>query len=167
MKAVAAASLKVADEVWVATALLHREQPERVDFTVAEIVERAERENIVGRLRPGVYVHASRHAVANLPPSPNTYRMLVATAPDRRRLYRPGDPTDAKRTASKAVPRRDELPEKYRPLLDWYAREYAGPTSHRQRHKTDPLLRLIGLGKEIWKDEPADDYIRRLREEWD
>ena len=28
---------KVADEVWIATALLHREQPERKDFTIREI----------------------------------------------------------------------------------------------------------------------------------
>ena len=36
--------IKVAAEVWIATALLHRENPKREDFTVAEIVERARRE---------------------------------------------------------------------------------------------------------------------------
>ena len=35
---------RVADEVWIATALLHREQPERKDFTIQEIRKRAERE---------------------------------------------------------------------------------------------------------------------------
>jgi pyridoxal 5'-phosphate synthase pdxT subunit len=28
----------------------------------------------------------------------------------------------------------------------------------------DPLLKLGGSGKELWADEPADDYVRRLRE---
>ena len=31
----------------------------------------------------------------------------------------------------------------------------------------DPLLALRGSGEDIWADEPADDYIRRLREGWD
>ncbi len=33
-----------------------------------------------------------------------------------------------------------------------------------------PLSRLIdlkGLGKEIWQDEDTQDYINRLRDEWD
>ena len=168
MKSIAALpSVKVADEVWIATALLHREHPKRVDFTVAEIVARAERENIAGRQRPGVYVHAIQHAVANVPPSPNRYKLLFATAPDRRRLYRPGDPCDSKRTDSKSVPRRDELPERYRFLLDWYAATYLRQISLQDRIKNDPILAMTGLGKEIWKDESADEYVRRLREEWD
>ena len=48
--------VKVADEVWTVTALLHREQPARTDFTVEEIVERARREALAGPIRPGVYV---------------------------------------------------------------------------------------------------------------
>src|SRR5712691_12463157 len=56
--------LKVADEVWLAAALLHREQPDRADYTVAEIVERARQEGLTPDLRPGVYVHAVLHCVA-------------------------------------------------------------------------------------------------------
>ena len=58
---------KVADEVWIATALLHREQPERKDFTIQEIRERVEREAMTETLRPGVYVHIVQHCVANRP----------------------------------------------------------------------------------------------------
>ena len=52
--------VRVADEVWIATALLHRQYPEERDFTVGRIVQRAEAENITaaGSLRPGVRVHA-------------------------------------------------------------------------------------------------------------
>ena len=32
---------------------------------------------------------------------------------------------------------------------------------------SDPLLILAGSGKEIWSDEHADEYVRRLREGWD
>jgi hypothetical protein len=31
----------------------------------------------------------------------------------------------------------------------------------------DPLLQLIGSGKDLWADEHADEYVCRLREDWD
>ena len=34
-------------------------------------------------------------------------------------------------------------------------------------HQTDPLLALSGSGKALWADEHTDEYVRRLREEWD
>ena len=70
---------KVADQVWIILALLHRENPKREDFTVTEIVERARQEKISGELRPSVQVHAYLHCVANRPPNPGRYRMLYAT----------------------------------------------------------------------------------------
>jgi hypothetical protein len=32
--------------------------------------------------------------------------------------------------------------------------------------ETDPLLLLRGSGMQIWAQEHADDYVRRLREGW-
>ena len=84
-------ALKVADEAWLATALLHRENRERSDFTINEIVERAAKESVYGELRPGVRVHATLHCVANLRPNPGRYRMLFATGKSTRRLFRAGD----------------------------------------------------------------------------
>src|SRR5215475_3087338 len=102
--------VKVADEVWLVTALLHREHPERTDFTVAEIVERARKEKLTPELRPGVYVHAVLHCVANRPPNPGRYLMLVETGTNRRRLYRPGDPADEARRGAKTTPARSAIP---------------------------------------------------------
>ncbi|MCE2542770.1 MAG: hypothetical protein J4F30_04970 [Acidobacteria bacterium] len=155
----------VADETWIATALLHREQPHRSDFTVGEIVQRAEQAQAAGegRLRPGVKVHAYEHCVANKPPSPGRYRMLVETAKGRRRLFRPGDPCHAERRSGKDVPREDEIPPAYQGLLAWYRTEYAGRGGQRE---TDPILALSGTGKAIWTDEDADAYVERLREGW-
>jgi hypothetical protein len=31
----------------------------------------------------------------------------------------------------------------------------------------DPLLALRGSGRDLWADEHADEYVRRLREGWD
>jgi hypothetical protein len=157
--------VSVADEVWVATALLHREQPDREDFTAREIVARAEREKLYGRLRPGVYVHAIQHCVANRPPKPGRYRMLLATGRATRRLYRPGDPYDRGREGSKTVPARTDLPASYRHLLDWYEQSYGAP--ERGAKRQDPILALRGLGKEVWSGEAPDAYVERLRRGWE
>jgi hypothetical protein len=31
---------------------------------------------------------------------------------------------------------------------------------------SDPLLALYGSGKDLWADEHADEYVKRLREGW-
>ncbi len=161
----ARASIKVADEVWIATALLHRENRRRSDFTVADIVERARKEGLTPTPRPGVYVHAVQHCVANRPPNPGRYRMLLETGENRRRLYRPGDPCDPAREGAKLVPVREEIPAEYHELLDWYHKDYARHRPPAQRE--DPLLALRGSGKALWADEHADDYVRRLRAGWE
>src|SRR5690242_7165629 len=158
-------SIKVADEVWIVTALLHRENPKRADFTVAEIVERARRENISGELRPGVQVHVYLHGVANRPPNPGCHRMLNATGKNTRRLFRETDEFDPRRRRGKSVPENDAIPAKYQSLLDWYNKTFVGVT--KGSRKLDPILALRGLGKEIWVGEKPDDYVNRVRGGWE
>ena len=89
--------------------------------------------------------------------------MLFKTARGRRRLYLPSDPCHPDRESGKSVPSRDEIPEPYHELLDWFLERYNGAEllSH-----GDPLLGLRGLGRDLWNDETADDYVKRLREGW-
>lgn len=112
--------IKVADEVWIACALLHYENPHREDFTTREIVNRAARENIFGTIRPGVTVHVNQHCVANRPANPGNYRMLYETRPGYRRLWRPGDESHPSRISGKTCPDAAEIPTKYHFLLEWY-----------------------------------------------
>jgi hypothetical protein len=159
-----------ADRVWIATALLHRENPSREDFSLEEIRDRGRKEDFVEERTNVFYVHANQHCVANRPPNPGNHRMLTESAPGRRRLYRTGDNTRPGRTG-KVVPRRDEIPPKYRPLLDWY-QKWAATNATRSgsgdaRETTDPLLRLRGSGREIWKHEHADEFVRNLRKGWE
>lgn len=167
--------LKVADEVWIATALLHRENPVQPDFSIDDIVRRAEKEGLGERVgmpgakdtvqrtvRPGLYVHVVQHCVANRPPNPGRYRMLFETSPGRRRLFRPGDSYHPAREGSKTIPNREEMPFGYNGLIDWY-HDWCALV----RPATDPLLALSGTGKSLWADEHADDYVRRLREGWE
>jgi len=157
--------LKVADEVWIATALLHRENRKRNDFTIEEIVDRAKREGLSKPLRKGVYVHVAQHCVANRAPNSGRYRMLTETARGRRRLFRTGDSYDPARERGKTAPSRENIPPRYASLLEWY-REWS-KENLQERIKNDPLLALRGTGKHIWADEHADEYIRRLREGWE
>jgi hypothetical protein len=159
------AKLKVADEVWITAALLHREHSQATDFSIEEIVERARREGLHEPLRPGVYVHVVQHCVANRPPNPGRYRMLFETSEGRRRLFRRGDTYHPDREGSKTAPEPEDLPTEYGELLNWYRdwSEHAAPNGG----ESDPLLALRGSGKHIWADEHADEYVNRLRDSWE
>ncbi len=157
-------AITVRTEVWTAAALLHREHPDRAAFSAAEIRDRVAQERLSPVLRPGVYVHAIQHCVANRVANPARYRLLYATSRSNRRLFRTGDTYDASREGGMTVSDLRDLPEGYRYLLDWYASEYdvVGDSSSRP----DQLLALRGRGKRIWGGEDPDDYVRRLREGW-
>lgn len=169
MKATAAGhsarAIRVADEVWIATALLHREHPQQSDFSIEEIVERAAEEGLAGTNRPGVYAHVVSHCVANRPPSPNRCMMLFETAAGRRRLFRKGDPNDSGREGSKIAPAAEDIPSGYETLLSWY--QDWSRTVNDTEQKADPLLSLAASGGELWPSESGDDYVRRLREGWE
>jgi hypothetical protein len=157
--------IKVADEVFIATALLHREHPEREDFTVNEIVDRAERENLFGELRPGVKVHAYLHCVANRRPNSVRHGMLYATANNRRRLVREGDDVHPERTG-KTFSDPDDLPPQYRELIKWAKERYrrGGGTPVRW---LEGVFQMAGTGVDIWNGEDPDEYVRKLREGWE
>ncbi len=173
-----------AAEVFIAAALLHREQPGREDFTIQEIVNRAAKENVARELRSGVSVHASQHCVANRPPNPGKHRMLFATSKHTRRLLLPTDAVHPGRTG-KTFPDADEIPDKYLPLLDWAKRRYeqsegmaaavpartaghtADPEGQPERRWLESLFELEGLGKDNWKDVDPDEFVRKLREGWE
>ena len=157
-------SVRVADEAWLALALLQYEHPDRESFSAREILDRVKVEQVHPELRPGVQVHIYLHNVANAEPNSAKYRMSYKLADDTYRLYRPTDPAHPARKG-KMIPERDELPQKYHYLLDWYEREYSRkqtPTSE----DDDPILQMWGVGKEIWADTNADDYVRDLRSNW-
>jgi hypothetical protein len=131
-------------EVFLATALLHRENPERGDFTIQEIVSRAAKENITGEMRMGVSVHASQHCVANKAPNPAKHRMLFATGRSTRRLFLPGDEADSGRTG-KIFPEADEVPKKYLPMLEWARQRFEKGIAEAGQWSLDPDERIRQL----------------------
>jgi len=136
-------NILVADEAWVATALLHRDNPGAEDFSLDEIRDRSMTE--FHDHRPGVWQHIVSHCVASNPPNPAQYRMLHSSARGRRRLYRRGDPVHPDRKG-KMYPKKKDLPERYRPLVDWYLTEYNWQEeSPKGSSNPEALLRFVGL----------------------
>jgi|SRR5579871_5795104 len=153
----------VADEAWLGLALLHVEHPERESFSAKEILGRIKSEHATSELRPGVQVHIYLHNVANVAPNSAKHRMFWKLGDDTYRLFRPGDFAQSRN--GKVKPRREEFPQRFHYLLDWYDREYSKKSSM-TRDEDDPILSMRGAGKEVWSDVDADEYVRSLRSNW-
>jgi len=156
--------IRVADEAWLALALLQYEHPEQDSFSAREILDRVKTEQVNPELRPGIQVHIYSHNVANAEPNSGKYRMFYKLSDDTYRLFRPGDAAHPARKG-KTMPERSEIPERYHYLLDWYEREYCSRQTV-ANEEDDPILQMLGVGKEIWADTNADDYVRDLRSNW-
>jgi hypothetical protein len=157
-------SVRVADEAWLALAALQYENKDRSSFTVKEILDRVKAEQVHPELRAGIQVHIYSHNVANTEPNSGKYRLFYKLPDDTYRLFRPGDAAHPARKG-KTMPERREIPEKYHYLLDWYEREYCSAQTV-SNEADDPILQMLGVGKEIWADTNADDYVRDLRDNW-
>jgi len=160
--------IKVADELYLILALLHRENPQRESFTIAEIMARASAEKL-GEDRgsqKSLRQHAYEHAAGNVPPGKvgGRYRMVFRDIDNRVRLLRTSDDVHPDRH-QKWHPERSEVPHKYHELLDW-ARQWQS-SAPIQEEWLPGLHRLKGLGKEIWKGVDADAYVRTLRQGWE
>lgn len=168
--------IKVADEIWLATCLLHLENPRREDFSVGEIVERAIREKLAGGYRPGLQIHASNHCVATKPPNPARHRMLSETGRGRRRLFRPGDKFHRDRKQGKTHPAVEDLPATYRRLVDWYEHDYLNRNGQEEEDPLPPpskmadLLKFVGMisSSDLEKMEAAiqEDFEKVDQNEW-
>lgn len=156
-------SVNVADEVFLVVADLHRLRPNEGDFSVREIIDHARQMNLTGTLRTGFEIHVRQHSVANLPPNKAQFRTLFASGKARRRLLIPGDEVHPHRTG-KIWPEPEAIPVQYRALLDW-AKERFGELPL-DVAPLSALLALRGSGRELWKDEHADQYVDRLRADW-
>jgi hypothetical protein len=165
--------LRIADEVFLATARLHREYPKRTDFRNAEIQK--EVENLFQDSRSGVTTHITSHCVANKSNhSAAAFRMLYETSYGNKRLLLSGDRIDPSRTGD-IFPDAERIPSHFRELVTWARKRFEngleaetpGTGSQAPKGRFSSVLGMRGLGKELWRDETADEYVRRLREGWE
>ncbi|MGP8261201.1 MAG: hypothetical protein ACLQM6_14760 [Acidobacteriaceae bacterium] len=161
--------MKVADELFLVLALLHREHPDKDAFEIGEVLARAAKEGL-GENRTdqkSLRIHAYQHAAANMPPGHGgKYRMVFRERDNRIRLLAPTDYIHPDRH-QKFYPSYEEIPEQYHELLDWAKRRCADRQEGAQTEWLAGLRKLTGLGKEIWAGIDPDAYVRSLREGWE
>lgn len=153
--------LTVADAVWVGTAVLQRRLGKAgrdTGFSTDTIVNFVQQLHLTKGAQKSIWQHVNQHCVANRPPQPNRSRMLFALGGGVRRLFRDGDRSDPGRKDAPTHPEWEKLPRQYQDLKRWYEEEWNDGVGG----MNDPLLALAGT----WKDEPADEYVAHLRENW-
>ena len=165
VKTQALTKLKVADEVWIAVALLHREHLRLPIFPLKKSLT-----VLGGKASTNLFVPGSTFTSSCIA-SPIARRTRAATVCLSKRR-RAADASFAEempiiRTAQtqKSVRNPRICPLGYVDLLDWY-RDWSIAAS-RSLVEADPLLQARGSGKHLWADEHADEYVRRLREGWE
>ena len=137
------------------------------DFAIDEIMTRARRETISRPLRArSFHVHLTQHCVANRPPNPGRWRILMESAPGRRR----GCSGRVIRTIQLArvqgrLPEPGDLPPEYGSALDLVSTGVRAPVP--EEPGAGSSAGAPRTGRALWSDEPADTYIKRLREGWE
>lgn len=140
-------------EIWVAMAgLAHRADDIRHSVRNREL--KTHIAQMFGDSRPGVATHIGAHAVAQkrLHTGYNKCYLSVAGR-GRRRLYLPGDQIHEDRLPNpQRLPRLEELPPRYRYLLDWYIQNVSGTGNLIQRE----VGKLIGTSASDSQHTPEE-----------
>ncbi|MBI1333316.1 MAG: hypothetical protein GC165_10605 [Armatimonadetes bacterium] len=157
-------TLRIADEVFLVVATLHHENPAVLDFSNSEILEKAQEMKLSGAIRAGFMTHVSSHCVANKKPSPDNEQMLFATGHGRRRLLQKTDVVHPMRNG-RIFPNLADIDPEFFELVEWAKQRYE--SSGRAKSKFSGLLGLAGTGRELWANEHADEYVARLRSDWE
>jgi hypothetical protein len=121
--------VSTATAVWVAAALLHKENPSRNAFRINEIGQKVNDLKLLTVQPATIHQHITSHCVANSHSSPDTNRMLFRVQRGLYRLYRKSDQCHETREYGKITPMQEVIPEQYRNLLEWYENEYATKAS--------------------------------------
>ena len=90
--------------------------------------------------------------------------MLYATGERTRRLLHSGD--EAHPRTGKIWPNPEDLPPGYHELIEWVKQQY-GKKIQRHTRWLDGIFQMRGLGRELWRGEDPDEYVRKLRENWE
>lgn len=154
--------MTIGDTIWVATALLEKENPKALGFSYETILKKVFALN--RSLKPtSVHAHLNAHCVASKKANSATLRILTENPDGTLRLFRLGDPYHPTRKGGRTQPKRHSLPAEYHPLL----------RTEDDREETlqfsvdkDPILALAGVGKEMWKSLGGGEaFLRALRED--
>ncbi|MDE1765246.1 MAG: hypothetical protein KGI27_03110 [Thaumarchaeota archaeon] len=118
-------TISTATLVWLATALLHKERKEAEAFESSEIFEKVKSLDLSSVSDSTIKMHISLHCVSNAQSQPDTHKKLFRIARGWYRLYREGDLFHPSRAQGRVLPIAEELPSKYRHLIEWYNDDYS------------------------------------------
>lgn len=111
--------------VWIATALLHKENPTREGFQGKEIFKKVKELNILRTLDSTLRTHITHHCVANANPYPNKDRKLFRLGNGFYRLYKEGDMVHPGRENGESFPDISKIAPQFQNLIHWYLGEYS------------------------------------------
>ncbi|MEO6120208.1 MAG: hypothetical protein ABIP12_05905, partial [Terriglobales bacterium] len=123
--------------IWIATASLQHRNPGPVSVdairkTLAKLFPEQARSTSVGTYLSQVLVATKKRYHRHL-----HSKMLVGTGKERR-LFRDGDEVHPDRVSGKQKPQKQEVPEKFWYLIDWYDTEYNRPTTGQSTSQLRP-----------------------------
>jgi hypothetical protein len=154
--------MTIGDTIWLATALLARQNPRAHGFSYETILRKVF-ELDASLKAVSVHAHLSSHCVASKRASPATLRILTENPDGTLRLFRAGDPFHTTRRGGRTQPKLHSVPEEFHSLLQPEVEE-APPVQYSE--EDDPLLALTGVGKELWQSLGGGEaFIRAVRQE--
>lgn len=154
--------MTIGDTIWLAVALLEKENPKALGFSQETILKKVFALN--RSLKPiSVQAHVNAHCVASKKANSATLRILTENPDGTLRRFRLGDPYHPTRQRGRTQPKPHSLPAEYHSLLrPEDTREMPSQFSVEE----DPILALSGVGKEMWRKLGGGEaFIRALRED--
>jgi hypothetical protein len=155
--------LTTANVVWIATALLHRENKDKDAFSTRQIFDKSKSLNLLRSADATLMMHISLHCVANAKAQPDKHRKIFRVVKGWYRLYRPGDTFDESRANGRSVPLAEEVPEKYGELIDWYNTEYCKEVKKASIPRdviTNAVFAKIEVGKSLTLPDDAFNFLQ-------
>ena len=121
--------VKIADAIWVATAMLHESEGVHASFSKDRICDQVVNEIDSSKNVGSIMHNISVHCLANRPAKSKSdnHCKLYMESKEKYRLYRTGeDDRDPSRRACSVEPDRGRLLPEHHKWIDWYRRVYCG-----------------------------------------
>ena len=110
--------------VWLATALLHRDNPQSDAFSAKEIFNKVKQLNLLSVSDSTINMHITSHCVASGKESPDRHRKLTRVRTGWYRLFKEGDLFHETRSIGQIAPLAGMLPLRFKDIVDWYDAQY-------------------------------------------
>ncbi len=158
-------TLTTPNAVWIATTLLQQTHKDRDAFQPREIFKKMRELKLVQTADVTLLAHISTHCVANTKAVPATHRKLFRVSPGWYRLYKNGDECDPTREGGISAPPPNEIPAKYRNLIEWYNQKYN--IGGKEKNSKTPNLLFTSLEKDGMLKLPQNILSKLHLEEGD